>query len=76
MGKRNKYHVTYKDGNWKVKKEGRTRALKIFERKQDAVNYGRVQAKKGGMGQLKIHKKDGKIQEERTYGKDPFPPKG
>ena len=33
-------------------------------------------AKKGPLGQIKIHKQDGKIQTEHTYGGDPHPPKG
>jgi hypothetical protein len=26
--------------------------------------------------QVKIHKKDGTIESERTYGDDPYPPRG
>ena len=35
-------------------------------------------AKNQGNSSVKIHKQDGKIQEERTYpkGTDPYPPKG
>jgi len=76
MGKRETFHVTYKDSKWKVKKEGSQRAVKTFDNKEKAVDFGRDVAKKPGKGQLIIHKKDGKIQEERTYGKDPYPPKG
>jgi hypothetical protein len=39
------------------------------------VKIGRGLAKRQ-QGQVVIRKKDGTIQEERTYGKDPFPPKG
>jgi len=63
-------------GGWDVKKEKASRASKHFDRKQDAVDYGRQSSKQEPLGQLKIHKKDGTIQEERTYGKDPHPPKG
>ena len=28
------------------------------------------------LGQVVIHKQDGTIQTEHTYGKDPYPPKG
>jgi len=76
MGKREKYHVTHDDGNWKVKKQGANRARKVFENKKEAVDYGREVAKSEPKGQLIIHKKDGKIQTEHTYKKDPYPPKG
>lgn len=61
---------------WAVKVDGdktsghRTKAV--------AVDKAIASAKRGGEpSSLKIHKQDGTIQEERTYGgKDPFPPKG
>jgi hypothetical protein len=64
------------DGDeWVVKKRGSERAFRRFDRKADAVKIGRGLAKRQ-QGQVVIRKKDGTIQEERTYGKDPFPPKG
>jgi hypothetical protein len=30
----------------------------------------------GGPAQLRIKREDGTIQDERTYGQDPYPPKG
>lgn len=75
-GKKRKISCNHDNGNWKVKKQGAERASKIFENKKDAVNYGREKAKNGSKGQLIIHKKDGKIQTEYTYKKDPYPPKG
>lgn len=46
--------------------------------KEAAVERGRKEAKKGvEPAELRIHKLDGTIQEERTYKKpDPHPPKG
>lgn len=77
MPKREVIHVTPDGrGGWNAKKPGATRASKNFDRKQDAVDYGRAKAKQATLGQLVIHKKDGKIQTEYTYGNDPFPPKG
>ena len=37
---------------------------------------GKELAKKAPLGQIKIHKQDGTIQTEHTYGQDPYPPKG
>lgn len=72
MAKRNKYHVVPSgNGDWKVKREGSTKASNTYKNKDDAIDRGRNLAKSSGLGQLKIHKSDGTIQREYTYGKDP-----
>jgi len=76
MSKRQTFHVVPAKDGWNVKREGAQRPAKTFDIKKDAVDFGRRAAQHQPLGQLKIHKKDGTIQEERTYGKDPFPPKG
>jgi hypothetical protein len=63
-------------GNWSVKGQRARRALKNFENKNDAINFGRKIAKNADLGQLKIQKRDGTFQREYTYGKDPYPPEG
>ena len=75
MSKRNVYHVTHESDHRQVKKEKAERAVKTFDTKEEAVDYGRDIAKGQAPGQLKIHNKDGKIQAEHTYGQDLFPPK-
>lgn len=50
--------------------------LKVFRRKVEAVACGRGLARAsyvglGVLAQLVIHKRNGTIQEERTYGRDP-----
>jgi len=40
------------------------------------IDQARKLAKSKPLGQIVIHKSDGKIQTERTYGRDPYPPKG
>jgi hypothetical protein len=75
--KRKTYHVvSNSDGGWDVKKENGQRSSGHFDTKDDAVVRGKELAKSGNHGQIKIHKQDGKIQTEHTYGKDPYPPKG
>jgi len=70
-------HVTpSKKGGWDVKKEGGKRPSGHFGKKTDAVDRGKELAKKAPLGQIIIHKQDGKIQTEHTYGEDPYPPKG
>jgi len=49
---------------------------KCFPTKDEAIKYGKNLAKKAGLGQLKIHKKNGTFQTEYTYENDPFPPEG
>jgi hypothetical protein len=76
MLRRKVYHVIPDGYSWKVKSEGSKRAVKTFDHKKNAVDFGREIAKNQPLAQVKIHKKDGTIQEERTYRKDPYPPKG
>ncbi len=77
MSSREKYHVTQRDdGKWQVKHEGGERASGLHDTKDKAVDQARGLAQNGPLGQVIIHGRDGKIQEERTYGNDPFPPRG
>lgn len=72
MSKRRVYHVTPAgDGDWKVKEKGAERAVKILEDKSDALNLAKDLAKNAELGQVVVHGKDGVIQTEHTYGKDP-----
>ncbi len=76
MAKRSNHVVPSKEkGGWTVKKSGSTRASQSFDRKEDAVKFGRELSRKEKT-ELYIHKKDGRIQDRNSYGKDPFPPKG
>lgn len=71
MSNREKLHVVYEDKQWKVRKEKARRASSAHPTKKEAIKRGRELAKESGLGQLIIHKKDGRIQKEYTYGKDP-----
>jgi Uncharacterized protein conserved in bacteria (DUF2188) len=74
---RTKYHVTFKDGEWKGKKEGADRASVTGGTKEEVMQKTINFAKNQDKASVIIHKKDAKFQEERTYGGgDPFPPKG
>ena len=63
-------------GKWKTTVDGKK--VSGHRSKDAAVQRGRREAKRGKEpAELRIHKLDGKIQEERTYKKpDPYPPKG
>jgi len=76
--KRKTYHVVPdKDkGDWAVKPEGAERATSRHPTQKEAIEKARSIAENQPLGQIVIHKSDGTIREERTYGKDPYPPKG
>jgi len=77
MTRRKTYHVIPRtNGGWNVKLENASRASSSHETKADAVARARELAKRQALGQVIIHKQDGTIQTEHTYGKDPYPPKG
>ena len=62
-----KYDIRKEEKQWKFVKEGSSRALKAFETKKEAVEYGRDYLRKHG-GDLRIWKGDGiSLQEERSY---------
>lgn len=69
--KRRIYHVTPDGADWKVKERGAERAVKILEDKSDAIQLAKDLARSAGLGQVIIHRNDGQIQTEHTYGKDP-----
>ncbi|MGE0434920.1 MAG: DUF2188 domain-containing protein [Planctomycetota bacterium] len=76
-GPRVTYHVLpRKAGGWEVKEAGKSSASSTHDTKVAAVEAGRKLAKQHALGQLKVHKKDGVIQTEYTYGGDPERYKG
>jgi len=78
MPRRKTYHVTKTKDGWKGKAEGGKKASVTGSTKSEVQKKTIEIAKKQGNTSVVIHKKDGKIQEERTYpkGTDPHPPKG
>lgn len=68
------HHVVPSSGGWSVKKGGAERASKHFDKKEEAVKYGRDVSRNSG-SELYIHKKDGTIQKKDSHGHDPNPPK-
>jgi hypothetical protein len=75
------YHLTRdkKRGGWQLEKDGSDRARARFETKAEALKGGALKAAVGqDGGSVKIHKQNGRIQQERTYprGRDPRSSKG
>ena len=64
------------EDRWQVKGEGARRATSLHANKDEAVSRARELATSRPLGQVVVHKLDGTIQEEFTYGADPYPPRG
>lgn len=64
--------VMTRDG-WQVKQRGEVPSGHDTQAdcEADAVRRARAVQKRGGLAQAVLHKSDGTIREERTYGKDP-----
>jgi hypothetical protein len=60
------YHITKEGDHWKLAREGSARASLTAGTKQEIINATR-RFMKNKEASVKIHKLDGKIQEERTY---------
>lgn len=71
---RKRYDVVPNNGNWSVTHQGAV--LSTHALKTDAVDAGVAVARANQPSQLVIHRADGTIEDERTYGDDPFPPRG
>lgn len=68
--------VSPQDGDWAVRRRGADRAAAVVPNKDDAVARAKELAKDAPLGQVVIRRKDGSIEIEHTYRKDPYPPKG
>jgi len=71
MSERKVIHVTPHGSAWDVKGEGSNRVTGHFENKEEAVSRAREIAQSAPLGQVIIHKRDGTIETEHTYGEDP-----
>lgn len=77
MGERKVYRTASRpDGKWQVMADGADRASGVFDTQAVAWERTRELAKNAGLGQAVLQGRDGEIQTEHTYGKDPYPPKG
>jgi hypothetical protein len=73
MAKRQVCHSSNTKEGWVVTSDGKI--LGGFNTQADAeseaMRLGKKAEEDGGLGQAVLHKADGEIKEERTYGKDP-----
>jgi uncharacterized protein YdaT len=75
MANRHRHHVVPHQNGWAVRREGSDRASAVTPTKPEAFERAREIAEREHGGVV-IHGENGKIQEERTYGHDPYPPRG
>lgn len=69
-------HVTpHPDGGWQVKAEGSSKATVRTDTKAQAFEIARDIAR-NQKSELLVHNKDGQISDKRSFGNDPYPPKG
>ncbi|TXR54150.1 DUF2188 domain-containing protein [Reinekea thalattae] len=71
------YHITKDGDKWKLTKEGGERASITADTKEQIIQQTR-EFMDNKVCSVKIHKEDGKLQEERTYQRknDPKSTKG
>lgn len=69
-----KYHITKKDTQWKLTKVGIDKAVRVADTKEEIIKIMQDYME-DKTGTVKIHKEDGKIQEERTYQRKDDPKK-
>lgn len=78
MAKRQVFHSSPSKEGWKVTQSGKTLSTHDTQKQSEAaaIAAGRKAEASGGKGQAVLHKSDGTIREERTYGQDPERSKG
>jgi hypothetical protein len=67
------FHSSMTKNGWVVTEGGETVSRNSNQKANEAaaIAAGRKAQKDGGLGQAVLHKANGEIREERTYGKDP-----
>jgi hypothetical protein len=78
MARRQVYHSVPTKTGWKVTQSGETVSSHRTQRAAEkaAIKAGHKAQDQGGTGQAVLHKTDGTIRTEHTYGKDPRSRKG
>ena len=66
------YHVVPNSSGerWVVSQEN-AEFRKEFDTKDEAVEFAKERARAAELGQIKVHKQDGNMEYENTYGEDP-----
>lgn len=77
MARLPRFTLSYSAQNkkWELKRDGSGDLIKRFKDKAAAIKGGVLEKAVGGRGSVRIKKRDGKIQEERTYPRSADPRK-
>jgi hypothetical protein len=67
-------HVVRHAEGWVIRSEGSTRASSLHDTQQEAIEAGRVLAKKS-LITLVIHGRDGRVKARNSFSRDPIPPR-
>jgi len=75
MARLPKFSLAHNDKNkkWELKREGSGEVIKRFKTKAAATKGGVLERAVKKLGLVRIRKRDGKIQEERTYPRSADP---
>lgn len=76
MSQRATYHVLPHEHGWQGRLENAERASVTGATKQEVIELTISLARNREPSSVIIHQADGSFQEERTYGNDPYPPRG
>ncbi|MGH3089544.1 MAG: DUF2188 domain-containing protein [Rubrobacteraceae bacterium] len=75
--RRKTYHITKRSGGgWGVKRAGAKQASSKHRTQAAAIRAARRRAKSRRRGQVVVHRRNGRIRTEYTYGADPRSSKG
>lgn len=69
-GKNQFLHLTYQNDQWVLREENNKKIILSNPTKEEALKKS-IQYAKSKRTELEIHKRDGKIQDRRSYGNDP-----
>ena len=68
-------YVAPRGDKWIAKGEGNQRATRVVGTQKEAISIEKQRAMKEH-SELTIRGRNGQIRDKRSYGKEPFPPKG
>jgi hypothetical protein len=71
---RTQFHVVPHEGGWQIEQDGQPSGR--YDTQQQALDAARGLARAAQPSQILLHGENGRIQDEYTYGDDPYPPRG
>lgn len=77
MTRNNRHVVPNSEGGWDVIAPGASRASSHHETQADAERRAKEIVRNAGGGEVRIHRRDGRIRDSDTVapGNDPYPPR-